>query len=700
LKLITPSDILLLIIIIAGILLALLVDIIAVKVIGVGLAIIFTVGLFMILGQRKRETIASQNKKPNPPNYKTTVKKDTTATRQTFDDFMDKKNNDEDIEETDFSSSSISGDEGFRIIKKKKETKVNEVKDEISQEKETEVSDGKIHISPKLKDNQKIEKDNPENKEEISIEKEEQKTETDSKINAAENNKQEIKSEDDTIQQEKENIHLENLMEDPPKSDEPRLEFEYCVSRILVSIRAVSSTRSACFFLMNNAKEEIKLESYATDVPKKLLKKVRFPIGNDLISSILKNEKPEIVTEIQDESQAELIPYYSVTADIKSFIGVPVFYENQVIGVLCADSPLADAYDSVMVNFLSQLNTLITTLLGSYIEKYDLQLAFKSLEAINLFREKQASEDKDIMWALLQSSSQVMELDSIGIIVWDEENSKWYCAAEIGVTESPLIKDYFMEDSSITNTAITNQKVIQANLKNESKILLSTDEDLESMSWIAAIPVKTRNAVFGALLLCHSELPDSDEEINLANTLCDYAAAAIEKVQLLEMLSQNSLYDYDTGLMNRSAFEDSLKREFSRAKDNNENLTLCLINIDKYASFEPGLYQKRMEAMIYHVIKIVNDLKRDYDIFGKADDKLFGVILPSKDLSSAKIWAEKLRSEIATSMINFESKKFNVTVSIGLADKDSADNYEDLLSNSFSALKISLEKTNFVSIFS
>jgi putative methionine-R-sulfoxide reductase with GAF domain len=205
------------------------------------------------------------------------------------------------------------------------------------------------------------------------------------KDDITENDKPQINEADEpVIEQENEiqkndNYYLEQLLEDPPKSDEPRLEFEYCVSRILISIRAVSSTRSACFFLLNNAKEEIKLEAYATDVPKKLIKKIRFPFGNDLVSSIIKNEKPEIVTEIKEESQKELIPYYSEEAGIKSLIGVPIFYENSIIGVLCADSPLTDAYDSVMVNFLSQLNTLITTLLGSYIEKYDLQLAYKSL---------------------------------------------------------------------------------------------------------------------------------------------------------------------------------------------------------------------------------------------------------------------------------------------------------------------------------
>jgi predicted membrane protein len=151
LKLLTPSDILLLIIIIAGILLALLVDIIAVKVIGIGLAIIFTVGFFMILAQRKRETVATNTRKPSSPNYKTTVKKEEAATRQTFDDFMESDKQVENLQESDFSSSSISGDEGFRIIKKKKE--VEKKSEAVEKEQVSEAKDSsKIHIKPKIKD--------------------------------------------------------------------------------------------------------------------------------------------------------------------------------------------------------------------------------------------------------------------------------------------------------------------------------------------------------------------------------------------------------------------------------------------------------------------------------------------------------------------------------------------------------------------
>ncbi|MDC1068290.1 GAF domain-containing protein [Candidatus Kapabacteria bacterium] len=684
-KSLTPSDILLIIIIISGLLLTILVDVIAVQIIGAGLTIIFSVGLFMIIAQRQKEYIDSRNSKSKPksPNYNVTVKKDNSGTRKTFEEFAG-KNTDEDIEETEFSDSDISVDEGFRIIKKNKNIEEAKSEDKIIIKPKIIEADIKANppsdVNPKISTEEIIEEKNndilPDIKKEIN----------------------------DIVDEEKLEIpqtpYLDMLLEDAPNSDEPKREFEYCVSRLLTSIRAVSSTRSALFFLVNNNKNEIKLESYATDVPDKLNKKIRFSFGTDLISSVAKNKKPEIVTEINSDSEEDLIPYYNTKSDIKSFIGVPVFYDKKIVGVLCADSPLTDAYDSVMVNFLSQFNSLISTLLGSYIEKYDLIHAFKSLEAINLFQSKQANEDNDIMWSLLESISDIAQFNSIGIIVWNDEKSVWYCAAEAGDTEFPLFKEHEVDKSSIVNRSIENKKFISHDIKSKSETFISLEEKIDDIEWVASIPVFTNNAVFGAVVLANKIIPDGDEETEIAINLAQFAASAIEKVQLLELLSQNSVYDYDSGLMNKVAFQDTINREFDRAKQLNTQCTLCLINIDKYASFDPGVYQKRMEAMISHVIRLTNESKQSFDLLGKVDDKLFGVVLIGKGLDSSKIWAEKLRSEVATSMIKHDSSNFNVTISVGISSYESANNPNEFINNSLAALKISLEKTNFVSIYS
>lgn len=674
-KVLTPTDFILILIVLAGILLAIFVDIVAVKVIGGGLSIIFAVGLFMMIAQRQREIIVSKYKstKPSTPNFNVTIKKESAGTRQTFENFMDsmKEEEEKQIEESDFSESDITGDEGFRIIKKESK-------------KEKDYTEEKILISAKPKETKKAE-----------IKEEAKQKEIFSEQEKVDDNPELIDKKDEI-----KDSHIDSLMEDPPRSDEPRREFDYCISRLLVSIRSVSSTRSALFFLVNSAKNEIKLEAYATDVPNKLNKKFRYTIGNDIVSSIIKNKKPEIVSEINEQAESELLPFYKEKADIKSFIGVPIFYEDEVIAVICADSPLTEAYDSVMVNFLGQLNKLITTLLGSYIEKYDLIVAYKSLEAIKLFASKEAKEDNDILWALLESASNMIELRSLSIVTWNEEKSNWFCAAEHCLEKNPYFLERFLDESSIVAKSIESKEVKFGAIESCNNTILSFDEKLNANKWYCVVPVMTENAVFGALVLLHSSKPEGNEEIETAKLLSNFAASSIEKVQLMKMLSQNSIVDYETGILNRGAFDDALKREFSRAKEFGRDLSLCLINIDKYASFEPGEYQKRMEAMIYHVIKIVNESKNEFDIFGKANDQLFGILLIESNSNKSKIFAEKLRNQIATSFLEIESKKYNITISLGVAGIESASSKEEFLNNSLEALKLSLDKTNHVSLFS
>ncbi|MCK5853242.1 hypothetical protein KAH27_09475, partial [bacterium] len=60
---------------------------------------------------------------------------------------------------------------------------------------------------------------------------------------------------------------------------------------------------------------------------------------------------------------------------------------------------------------------------------------------------------------------------------------------------------------------------------------------------------------------------------------------------------------------------------------------------------------------------------------------------------------EKLRSEIAISVMEYNGKRFTVTVSIGLAESRSTKDAEELISNSVKVLNMSVQKTNCVTAF-
>jgi diguanylate cyclase (GGDEF)-like protein len=58
---------------------------------------------------------------------------------------------------------------------------------------------------------------------------------------------------------------------------------------------------------------------------------------------------------------------------------------------------------------------------------------------------------------------------------------------------------------------------------------------------------------------------------------------------------------------------------------------------------------------------------RSYDIVGRYDHHVFGVVLIHTTSNEASLWAEKIRKNVASNIMNMENKSFSVTVSVGVA---------------------------------
>src|SRR5690606_1038334 len=96
---------------------------------------------------------------------------------------------------------------------------------------------------------------------------------------------------------------------------------------------------------------------------------------------IARSGVPEVITDISPAAERELIAYYSGPAETRSFVGVPVLFRREVVGVLAADSTDENGFDEGSVATLAEYTRLISGLIRSYTEKYDLHLIARTLDA-------------------------------------------------------------------------------------------------------------------------------------------------------------------------------------------------------------------------------------------------------------------------------------------------------------------------------
>ena len=163
----------------------------------------------------------------------------------------------------------------------------------------------------------------------------------------------------------------------PIFGNEPKQELEYFLSRILMIIKSSISANTVGLFFLNPNAKKLNLYSFITENNELLSEKRDFPIDNDILSEILINAKPEILSDINYSAILDILPYYREQVEIKSFAGIPIFLNEKVIGLLTLDSFETNPFDSNVIGYIANFTKLISSILSSLNEKFDLIISSK-----------------------------------------------------------------------------------------------------------------------------------------------------------------------------------------------------------------------------------------------------------------------------------------------------------------------------------
>ena len=533
-KFLAPTDILPISIVVGGILLALFTDLTAFRLIGIGISIIGVISLFMIISQRMSEYIDTRYKsKTPPPNFNITTKKDTNAKRQTFENFADsmKEEDKNEIKESDYSTTTQPSEQGFRIVKKGgKVVEVEEKVKHIAKSEESKIV-VKIEQSKMVFDDDDDIPDMPEsfthlvNKSKNNKEshKTQKTVEASKKTEIIAEFKETIEEKEVApVKQHKETRKIEGLSADFLKQDpidnlsDPKHEFEYCINRILSAIKSVGSIGTTALFMVNHSANEYKLEAFSTNFPTdRITNKKKFAFGNDIISQIINNSKPEILSEINPHSELELITYYTDKIGVSSFIGVPIYFREEIIGVLTADSEFTDGFDASTVNYFSHFTRLIAILIHNYVEKYDLSQSQKTLDALNKFRVTNYNkENSDLTYDLFSTVLELVSISFGGVVTWDDEVDNWTIKQFIPDIENS--SDINIEPTSLVVNCIENNSAIYKKSLEGNDFIFNSSEEFSEFQKLVLLPIQSSGVIYGCLIVASDsleELSDTDLDI-------------------------------------------------------------------------------------------------------------------------------------------------------------------------------------------
>jgi diguanylate cyclase (GGDEF)-like protein/PAS domain S-box-containing protein len=143
-----------------------------------------------------------------------------------------------------------------------------------------------------------------------------------------------------------------------------------------------------------------------------------------------------------------------------------------------------------------------------------------------------------------------------------------------------------------------------------------------------------------------------------------------ERKQFEEKLAAQALTDGLTGLANRRSFDETLDREWKRTLREGSQLSLLLIDIDRFKSLNDKHGHQVGDDYLRAISAALSSAVRAPDTVARYGGEELAVILPRADGEAAVKTAERLRAAIEALRLTHEGNPEGggrVTVSIGAA---------------------------------
>lgn len=231
---------------------------------------------------------------------------------------------------------------------------------------------------------------------------------------------------------------------------------------------------------------------------------------------------------------------------------------------------------------------------------------------------------------------------------------------------------------------------IQSLLPHSGFIYVNEAFDLEIKNGIVTqnsctYAMKVEDQQLGELKLMRRQKFNKDE-IKLLETLLCCLIYPLRNATLFQQALNMAHTDPLTQARNRTAFNDTVKREIRLAHRNNKPLGLIFLDIDHFKSINDQYGHKCGDLALASVAKWIKENIRSSDIIFRYGGEEFVILLSETDLDGAQLLAERIRQSIDNHTLAFDMQTIKVTASLGVSSLLGDDSVADFLQRADNAM--------------
>jgi diguanylate cyclase (GGDEF)-like protein len=177
------------------------------------------------------------------------------------------------------------------------------------------------------------------------------------------------------------------------------------------------------------------------------------------------------------------------------------------------------------------------------------------------------------------------------------------------------------------------------------------------------VPLTVGGEVIGAVLLNHP-VPYGEAEEQRIQESVGQAAPVLANLRNLAVAEIRAATDGLTGLPNKRAVTDAMKRMFAQAATTVSPLGLLLLDLDHFKQINDQGGHPVGDQVLANVGAVLRSVLRTRDFAGRNGGEEFAILLPDTEVPAALEIAERVRAAVAE--ISLAGTDVSVTASIGV----------------------------------
>jgi diguanylate cyclase (GGDEF)-like protein len=436
---------------------------------------------------------------------------------------------------------------------------------------------------------------------------------------------------------------------------------------VISMVRRLVIYQSCVIFLLH--KDRLVAARYVTPYSELLELSPLLQLEEGVISLVMSERKPVLIPDMVS------IPEHRIFKDEKCVICVPLFVQNEIIGLMYVGITRAQAYNQNHLHLVTILANAASTAIKSA------QLYETQKHALMLQQEMNQELDRKVklLSALFDLGQALVKSLNMGetmrIIVEMTAKVVSYQSCIIFILEKgEFIPKQFVSpyDDYIKNISFSMDEGLLGWVASYQKPLLMEDTRdtrlpavLEYERSAIILPLMAENEIFGILYIGTVE-PGTyrTEDLALASTVAYQASMAIKNAELYQKMTTLAITDGLTGLYAHRYFQERLVEEIRWAERYSKHLSLLMLDTDHFKKYNDTLGHPEGDKLLLEIAALLRSYTRESDLVCRYGGDEFALVLRETGKEEAVKIAERIRHAFS---LRFNRENLKITASIGVA---------------------------------